>query len=241
MHELSAAPCPLPGDACVPEQRGVVARLLTGTHTRGLTDFAAPVCLLLAAQDFPYPDTSSETAALAVFPNCVCDTYQCAQGPYRLTYASRTVQSNGIVRLCFSVAAVDCSSQCCNLIKNNLEKLEFEAGEPHVERARNRRCNRSDQPCHRASHVVPSSSLELSMHPMRGHPCMHHQHARMPSSTDSVAVSRTAVQHRCCASRELHAAGLAAWQPGPMANACAAASYHHHAACCMQTRHAPRT
>eukprot|EP00195_Chlamydomonas_chlamydogama_P007266 CAMPEP_0202900566 /NCGR_PEP_ID=MMETSP1392-20130828/11910_1 /ASSEMBLY_ACC=CAM_ASM_000868 /TAXON_ID=225041 /ORGANISM="Chlamydomonas chlamydogama, Strain SAG 11-48b" /LENGTH=182 /DNA_ID=CAMNT_0049586981 /DNA_START=178 /DNA_END=723 /DNA_ORIENTATION=- len=75
-----------------------------------------------AAQSAP----TTDAAALLVFPFCVCEDYRCATGPYRLKYSRRTATATQ-VSLCFRLRNVGCdpNNVCCQLITQNLAKLEI--------------------------------------------------------------------------------------------------------------------
>jgi hypothetical protein len=56
--------------------------------------------------DWDYcPTADNATAALNIFPYCVCQSYRCGISPYRLTFAG-VVSGPQAMQLCFSIDAV---------------------------------------------------------------------------------------------------------------------------------------
>eukprot|EP00798_Chlamydomonas_sp_ICE-L_P029964 gene29964-18031_t len=68
-------------------------------------------------------------APLSQFPYCVCDTYTCSHGPYRIDYLG-TRETADFVDLEFQISTVGCLeldiAPCCAIMKDRLGKIEIE-------------------------------------------------------------------------------------------------------------------
>ncbi|KAG1677214.1 hypothetical protein FOA52_013412 [Chlamydomonas sp. UWO 241] len=67
---------------------------------------------------------------LLIFPYCVCDDYRCSSSPYELKMQPvRTVTDDKFgqaYEFCFIMKPTPCTGTCCDMIKANVGKVEFE-------------------------------------------------------------------------------------------------------------------
>ncbi|GAX78627.1 hypothetical protein CEUSTIGMA_g6066.t1, partial [Chlamydomonas eustigma] len=70
--------------------------------------------------------SGGNTAALTSFPFCSCTDYNCISSPYHLAFGGVT-QNPTFTDICFNIVYVGCEldTKCCQLITNNLGKLEI--------------------------------------------------------------------------------------------------------------------
>lgn len=101
--------------------------LAYGTQRHALPLTLAAGALVVQAQDYQTADT---VAALAAFPYCRCDEYRCGAAPYKLVPTTNQMLANGRVQVCFKLTFVGCqiNSACCQLIVNDVGKVEFSSG-----------------------------------------------------------------------------------------------------------------
>lgn len=89
--------------------------------------------------DHPYTrldqGDQSDVAHLAVFPFCRCDEYRCGASPWEIVPISvenvTTDRYEDMMVMCweFLYKGCDIQSDCCERMKDDVDKIEFDAGD----------------------------------------------------------------------------------------------------------------